>query len=144
MYSKPDVALVPYQTPEAVHELVFAEDQLKVRMLLDTDTGPLDSFILRSTETPVEGFAVTLSDDVPPLPVQVIVNVVDDVILDVDADPEVPRDPDQPPEAVQDVASVDVQLSITGLLFETDTDPSELFISISTVGGGLHSLVRLG
>ena len=77
---------------------------------------------------------VTVSDAVPPAPVQVSVNPV--VALSC----EVLRPgfdvPDHPTGAtVHDVASVDVQLSETRELYGTVIGPCEPFARISAVGG---------
>lgn len=55
---------------------------------------------------------VALCDTEPPLPVQVMVNVVVALSAPVDCEPLVPRAPDQPPEALQLVALVEDQLSV--------------------------------
>jgi hypothetical protein len=55
---------------------------------------------------------VALCDTEPPLPVQVMVNVVVALSAPVDCEPSVPRAPDQPPEALQLVTLAEDQLSV--------------------------------
>ena len=55
---------------------------------------------------------VTFSLAEPPVPVQVRVYVVDAWRAAVDDEPLVPRVPDQPPDAVQEVALVEDQVSV--------------------------------
>ena len=55
---------------------------------------------------------VTVCESVPPAPSQVSVKLRSDVSAAVVSLPEVALLPDQPPEAVQEVESVDDQLSV--------------------------------
>jgi hypothetical protein len=57
-------------------------------------------------------FTVTLSEAEPPGPLQVRVYVFDKVRFPVDPEPDVGFEPDQSPEAVQDVALVEVHESV--------------------------------
>jgi hypothetical protein len=62
-------------------------------------------------------FITTLSLAEPPDPVQVIVSVADDTVAAVvDTDPLGLIVPDHPPEAVQEVAFVDIQVITAELL----------------------------
>lgn len=80
-------------------------------------------------------FTVTLSGiDVPPGPVQVKVYVWEEIRLPVDSEPLVPFEPDQKPEAVQEVALAEVQDKVTGILKEIETGPSEPLALRSTIG----------
>src|SRR5690349_1211099 len=84
----PDVAFVPLQPPDAVHEVALVEDQLSVLLPpLTTDVGDaametVGTGVELRIETVVLARAV-----VPPEPVQVSVYVVADVSAPVLADP---------------------------------------------------------
>jgi hypothetical protein len=82
----------------------------------------------------VGGDTVTVADALagPPAPVQVRVNVLLLVNAPVDSLPEVGLAPDQAPEAVQEVASVEDQVSIEDPLYATDVG----FAVSDTVGTG--------
>jgi hypothetical protein len=82
----------------------------------------------------VDTFTTTLSIAEPPDPVQVIVYVVDDVIALGEKDPLVPAVPPHPPEAIQEVAFVEVQVKETKLPLDTVEGPSEPLTFKSTVG----------
>jgi hypothetical protein len=125
----PDVALVPDQPPEAVQEVALVEDQVSVEAPpLATDVG----FAVSDTVgTPV---TVTLADTLalPPAPVQVRKKSVVAVRAPVDWLPEVALVPDQPPEAVQEVALVEDQVSVEAPPLVTDVG----FAASDTVGTG--------
>ena len=80
------------------------------------------------------GDTVTVADALaaPPDPVQVRLNVVVLVNATVDWVPEVALAPDQPPEAVQEVAFVEDQVRVEDAPFATDVG----FAARDTVGGG--------
>ena|SRR3989338_3883280 len=85
-----------------------------------------------------------LSEPEPPTPLQVKVNVVAEVIGgEVSPVLEVDFPPDQPPEAVHEVALVDVHDNVTVLPETTKIDESEPLVLISTVGGGTMFTVTL-
>jgi hypothetical protein len=105
----PEVALVPDQPPEAVHEVALVEDQVSVEALpLTTEVG------LAVSDTVGTPVTVTLADTLalPPAPAQVRRKSVLAVRGPVDWLPEVALVPDQPPEAVHEVASVEDQVSV--------------------------------
>jgi hypothetical protein len=62
--------------------------------------------------TSVDSQTVVLALAVPPVPLQLIENVVARSIAAVSFVPEVASDPDHPPEALQELAPVDDQLSV--------------------------------
>ena len=125
--SLPEVAFAPDQPPEAVQDVAFVEDHVRVDdPPLVTERG------LAARET--VGPTVTVADAlcVPPAPVQERLKVLVLVSPPVDALPEVGRVPDHAPEAVQDVALVEDQVSVDDPPLATDVG----FAVIDTVGTG--------
>jgi hypothetical protein len=112
--SEPLTALVPVQPPEAVQLLVLAVDQLRV------EVPPFATVVGDALSVTVgEGVAlggvtvtVTDCDALPPAPAHASVYVVVAASPDRASDPESALLPVQPPEAVQLVALVTVQLSV--------------------------------
>lgn len=111
----PERAFAPLQSPDAEQEVALVEDQARteevpVGMLLglaDNDTvGSVVGGGEPVTVTCVEALAL------PPGPVQVKDHDPLAVNAPVDSVPERPRLPDQLPEATQDVAPFDDQLSV--------------------------------
>jgi hypothetical protein len=103
----PLAASVPVQPPEAVHELEFVELQLSIEL------PPLAIAVGRALRVAV-GRMLTVAVDgalVPPGPVQVSAKAVPVVSAPVDRLPLVPSVPVQPPEAVHEVALVELQVS---------------------------------
>ena len=112
----PDVAFVPDQAPEAVHDVAFVEDQVNVEEL------PLGMLVGLALKVSVGGgntVTVTLRVIAPPAPVQLKSNVLVFASAPVDALPIVAFVPDHAPEAVQDVALVEDQVSVAA--FPTNT-----------------------
>jgi hypothetical protein len=108
--SLPEVALAPDQPLEAVQDVALVEDQVSVDdPPLETDVG----FAVRDT-VGAGGDTVTVADALcaPLAPVQVRLKVLLLVSAPDDSLPEVALVPDQPPEAVQDVASVEDHVSV--------------------------------
>jgi len=134
----PDVALAPDQPPEAVHDVAFVEDHVRVD---DPPLGTESGLALIETVGAGVAVTVTVADAlcVPPAPVQERLNVLLLVSAPVDALPEVARAPDQAPDAVQDVASVDDQVSVEDPPLATDVG----FAETDTVGTGGGSGVPL-
>ena len=93
----PEIAFVPLQPPDAVHDVALVDDQVNVLLPpLATLVGDADS------ETVGDGVdAVTVTDlldwDVPPAPVQLSVNVELALNAPVPGDPNVAFVPLQPP-----------------------------------------------
>lgn len=83
-------------------------------------------------------FTVTLSDIEPPLPVQVIVKILFEVMPGIEVAPLVLFVPDQFPDAIHEVTFEDVQETDIALPLKTDTGPSELFTFMLTTGGNVH------
>jgi hypothetical protein len=134
--SLPEVALAPDQPPEAVQDVAFVEDQVSV------EDAPLAMFVGFAASDTVgtgvgggEPFTVTVVEAlaVPAGPVQERLNMVVLVKAGVDEPPEVALLPDQPPEAVQDVAPVEDQLSVEIPLLVTEVG----FAASDTVGTGV-------
>ena len=111
LFSLPEVALVPDQSPEAAHESTLVDDQFRVEEpSYSTDNG------FAVSETVGDGGAATLTVTdwlaLPPAPVQVKKNVLVVVNEPRVSLPEVALLPDQAPEAVHEVASLEVQLNV--------------------------------
>jgi hypothetical protein len=106
----PLVASLPLHPPEAVQEVVFADDQDRVALL------PLEMVLGLALKLTVGAGAVTetVADcaAVPPAPAQVSVYVAFASSAPVGWEPLVAWLPDQPPEAVQEVAFVVDQLKV--------------------------------
>ena len=108
----PAVALVPLQPPDAVHDVAFVE--LHVRLLLpplltlvgDADNVTVGAGVALVTETDA------LAAVVPPVPVQLSVNVALAVNAPVLWLPAVDLVPLQPPDAVHDVAFVELHVRL--------------------------------
>jgi len=101
--------LSPDQSPEALQDVAPVDDQLRIEAVpLGTNPG------LAVNDTVGGGSTVTVTDALalPPAPVQVSENAVLASSVPVGWLPEVPKSPDHPPEAVHEVAFVDVQLSV--------------------------------
>jgi hypothetical protein len=106
----PLVALVPLQSPEAVHDVAFVELQVSVEAApLATEVGFAVNVTVGRGPTVTVAVATLL---VPPEPVQVSEYDVVAVRAPVLWLPLVASAPLQPPEAVHDVASVELQVSV--------------------------------
>lgn len=126
------VAWVPVQPPEAVQLVALVELQVSVE---DPPLATLAGFAVSVTDGGGGGAeTVTVADceALPPGPVQSSVNVVVAVRLPVEVDPLVGSAPLQPPEAVQPVASVELQVSVEAVPLETVAG----FAVSVTVGNG--------
>ena len=110
MECDPLVASLPLQPPEAVQEVAFVDDQDRVELL------PLAMVLGLALKLTVGAgeVTVTVADcaELPPAPVQVSVYVAFAVRAPVDWEPLVAWLPDQPPEAVHEVAFVVDQLRV--------------------------------
>jgi hypothetical protein len=99
--------LLPDQSPEATQAVALVEDQLKVEPLpLTTVLALADKCTVGAgevTDTVVDCVAL------PSVPVQVSPKVVSALSAPVACEPLIALLPDQPPEAVQDVALLDDQ-----------------------------------
>jgi hypothetical protein len=127
----PLVASVPVQPPDAVQEVALVEVHVRVALLPDTTVVGLAPKLTVGAGV----VTVTLADaePLPPVPVQVSVKDCVAVRAPVDWDPLVPKVPDQPPEAVQEVALVDVHVRVELL---PDTTLVGLAVNV-TVGAGV-------
>ena len=101
---------MPDQAPEAAHEVALVEDQVKVAAApLLTVLGLAETLTVGAgllTDTVVDWAAL------PSVPVQVSAYVALAVRAPVDCEPLTGLVPDQAPEAVQEVALVEVQLNV--------------------------------
>jgi hypothetical protein len=106
----PLVASLPLQPPEALQDVAFLDDQDSVELL------PLAMVLGLALKLTVGAgeVTVTVADcaALPPAPVQVSVYVAFAVRAPVDWEPLVAWLPDQPPEAVHEVAFVVDQLRV--------------------------------
>jgi len=102
--------LDPDQPPEAAQEVAFVEDQLKVEL------APFAMLVGLALSDTLGAGADTVTvadcDAEPPAPVHVSVYLVVAVSAAVDAEPLIVFAPLHPPEPVQVVALVDVQLKV--------------------------------
>jgi hypothetical protein len=106
----PFVGCAPVQPFDALHVLAFVEDQVSVEVVpLLTVVG-----FAEIVTTGVLEFTVTVADweALPPAPVQESINIVVEVRAGVDTLPLRPSLPVQPPDAVQDVALAETQVSV--------------------------------
>jgi hypothetical protein len=107
---EPLIALAPDQLPEAVHAVALVEDQVNTALLpLATVLGLAAMATVGAgevTDTVVDCVAL------PPVPVQVSEYVALALRAPVDAEPLVPMEPVQAPEAEHEVALPDVQVSV--------------------------------
>jgi hypothetical protein len=132
----PLVALLPLQAPDAVHEVALLADHERVELL------PLEivlGFALKLTVGARE-VTVTVADcsALPPAPVQVRVYVAFAVSAPVDCEPLVAWLPDQPPDAVQEVACVVDQLKV-------ELSPLTMELGLAarlTVGAGVREVTE--
>jgi hypothetical protein len=110
--SLPAVALAPLQPPDAVHDVAFAEVQVNVllpplaTLVGDADKETVGVGVDAVTET------VLLACALPPAPLQLSVKLVVVVSAPVLWEPDVALPPLQPPDAVQEVALVEDQVSV--------------------------------
>ncbi len=130
--SDPEMALVPDHPPDAVHEVAPADDQVSVTGEPVTTDVALELNV--TVGAPAED--VTATETVrlaePPAPEQLNVYVAAAAKGSVASDPAVAIEPDQPPEAVHELASVEVQVSVTDEPVATD---AALEVNV-TVGAG--------
>lgn len=113
MLAVPEVAFVPLQPFEAVHEVALVEDQVSVLLPpLATCVGDALRLTVGAGVVELRTVTVALLCAVPPVPVHASVNVVLAVNAPVLVLPEVPFAPLQPPEAVHDVAFVVDHVSV--------------------------------
>jgi hypothetical protein len=128
----PDVDFAPDHPPDALHELALVELQVRV----EEDPDVIEAGLAVSWTVGITGAAaiVTTADWLadPAVPVQVNVNVELAVKAPALCDPEIAFVPDHAPEAVQELALVEVQVSV-----EEEPDVRELGPAVIwTVGVG--------
>ena len=128
----PLAANVPLQPPEAVQDVALVELQVSV------EAPPLATLVGFAVNAAVgTGLAAIVTvaaaaAPVPPEPIQVSEYVVSVVKAPVLWLPLVANGPDQPPEAVQDVASVELQVNMAASPLLTVVGEAD----IDAVGGG--------
>ena len=113
--SKSAVALVPDQAPEAAHVVAFCDDQLSVAVSpAVTEVG----LALKNVMVGGGGATATVTDcpALPPAPLHVRINVRVCVKALRVSLPAVALVPDQSPEAVQEVVSVDDHVNVVASL----------------------------
>jgi hypothetical protein len=107
---EPLTAFAPDQSPDALHDVAFVEDQVNVE---PTPLFTVLGLALKTTLGADAAIATTVvCEALPPLPVQVSVKLSLDLRAPVDCEPLTAFAPDQPPEAVHAVAFVDVQFRV--------------------------------
>jgi hypothetical protein len=131
------VASEPLQPPDAAQEVALVEDQVKV------EVAPLATVLGLALKLTVGAgeVTVTVADcaALPPAPVQVRVYVAFALSATVDCEPLVGWLPDQPPEAVQEVAFVVDQLKVELLPLTTELG----FAARLTVGAGAGEVTEI-
>ncbi len=107
----PDVDLLPDQAPPAVHEVALVDDQVSVE---EVPATTVDGTAVNEIVGSGAGATVTVTDwlALPPAPVQPRTKVLVAVRLLRSSLPEVAFAPDQSPEALQELALLDDQLSV--------------------------------
>jgi hypothetical protein len=136
VFCEPDVGFDPLQLPEAVQDVAFVADQFKVLLPPPaTDVGDAVSDTVGSGVAGEDDTAtVTLAWREPPGPAQFntyVGLVVSAAVLSV---PEVAFDPLQLPDAVQEVAFVELQVSVLLPPLLTDIGDADN----ETVGAGVE------
>jgi hypothetical protein len=122
LVSVPLMGLTPLQLPDAAQAVAFVEVHVNVDVAPDATLPGVAEKLTVGSGGAVTGAIVTIADDCAvalPAPVQVKVNVLVDVSNPLLAEPLVPLDPLQAPDAVHPVASLDVQVSVTALPLTT-------------------------
>ena len=134
MVSELDVTLLPLQPPDAVQAVAFVVDQeRRVFPPEFTELGVALNVTVGAGVVP--GTTVTATEACPVVfaaPVQLSVNVLFAVRAPLDVFPLVARVPDHAPDAVHEVASVELQVKVTDAPLEIDVALAES----ETVGAG--------
>lgn len=130
--SEPPGDLDPVQPPDAVQAVALTEDQLSV---VEPPLAKVVGDAVRITDGAAGGVTVTFTDCVasPPAPVQVSAKEEFAVSGLVVAVPEVALVPLQLPDAVQEVASVDDQVSVATEP-ETTDDGATASVTVGACG----------
>jgi hypothetical protein len=139
--SLPEVALVPDQAPEALHEVTLVEDHVSVEVPpLATDVG-----VAARDSVGAGGVTVTVDDAlaVPPDPEHARANVLVLVNAGVDWLPAVGFAPDQAPEAEQEVAFVEDQVRTEDPPLTTDVGVAVSDTLGTAAGGGAPDTVTV-
>jgi len=107
---EPLVAWVPDQAPDAVQEVAFAEDQV----IVDALPLVIELGFAPSVTVGADALTDTVADcaALPPAPVHVNVYVALALSAPVDCEPLTALVPDQAPDAVQEVAFAEDQVSV--------------------------------
>ena len=129
----PLVASLPLHAPDAVQEVALVEDQVSVALPPDRIAlGPTLRLTVGAGVFCGETVTVTDCAALPPAPVQVSVNVEFAVSVPLEAEPLVALPPLHAPDAVQEVALVEDQVSVAALPLTTVLG----FADSDTVGAG--------
>ena len=107
-------AIDPLHAPEAAQEVALVADQLNVELAPGMILVGLAVKLTVGAGVLAAAVVVIVTDFVaePPLPLQVRVNCVVAVTAAVELDPFIGCAPLQPPEAMHDVALLEVQLNV--------------------------------
>jgi hypothetical protein len=128
----PTVLRLPDQPPEAVQELAFVAVHESVARL---PLAIVPGFAVRVTVGCAAAVTVVEAEAEPPGPVQARLNVVVCVNAPLDCEPLLATAPDHPPEAVQEVALVELHVRVVALPVRT-TVGSALMVTVGA-GGAL-------
>ena len=141
------VDLLPLHPPAAVHAVAFVVDQES------SDVPPVATVVGVAVNVTVgagvePGTTVMATDDCPvvlPAPVHVKVNVLFVVSAPLLTLPLVARIPDHAPDAVHEVASVELQVNVTALPLEIDVEFAErLTVGVGCAGEVGGNVVAVG
>lgn len=116
--SLPETGLLPVQLLEAEQEVALVEAQVIVALWPKSIVVGFTEIVTTGTGVGGGEATLTVTDRlaVPPAPVQVKVYVLPAVKLPVLSFPETLFPPDQSPEAVQEVVSVEAQVKMAAVL----------------------------
>ena len=123
----------PLHPPEAVQLVAFVDDQFSAVRLPTTTVAGFAVNVTVGAAGPVVTVTCALLFAVPPVPVQLNVNVVDAVRPPITSAPLWPFAPPHPFEAVQLVAFVELQVTVVLPPLTTDTGLAEMV----TTGSGM-------
>jgi hypothetical protein len=127
MVSELAVTLLPLQPPDAVQAVAFVVDQERSEFPPEfTEFGVALNVMVGAGAVP--GATVIATEDCPVVfaaPAQLSVKVLFAVSVSLVALPLVARAPDHAPDAVHDVASVELQVKVTDAPLETDVALAE-------------------
>ena len=131
--AEPAVGRVPDHPPEAVQDVACMLDQVSMELVKAATTGGSAEMVTLGPGVEVTTSTVTDWMVVPPAPLQMSVYVLLALRAPLLTDPLVARIPDHAPDAMHDVASVLVQVSVELVPCSTE---GGLAVSVTSGGPG--------